>query len=90
MINDKMKESPENKIGKNVHVQTMEVLPQEARNPNVLTLDEYIEVDENINLPEVPSNVLEPKEDNLDKEIESRLTKLKFFNKTWLNNVSTT
>ena len=59
-IKDKMNESAKNKIGKNVHVQTMEVLPQEAGNSNVFTLDEFIEVEESLKLPDVPKTILEP------------------------------
>ena len=53
-------------------------------------LDEYEEKEEDLKLPEIPSELLDPMEVetvDLDKEIESRLTKLKFFNKTWFEEV---
>ena len=53
-----------------------------------MKLDEYFDQENDIYLPEVPSEILEPKKADLvyrDEEIERRLTKLKFFNQTWLN-----
>ena len=69
------------------------ILPQQQSQAKVYTLDEYIEEEENVKFPEVPIDILDTKKaemSNVDKEIESRLVKLKFFNQTWLKDVSET
>ena len=55
-------------------------------------LDKYMEEDDDIKLPEVPIDILDTKKGkvaNLDDKIERRLTRLKFFNQTWLEDVPT-
>ena len=63
-------------------------------------LDDYIETEEDLRLKEFPSESLKPapaqakianldsKANSLDEDIENRLTKLRFFNQTWLKDVS--
>ena len=54
-------------------------------------LDEYFEEEDDLKFPEVPNDIPDPKKAevwNVDKEIESRLVKLKFFNQTWLKDVT--
>ena len=61
-------------------------MPTQNHKPKILKLNEYFDQENDIYLPEVPSEILEPKKaDLVDEEIERRLTKLKFFNQTWLN-----
>ena len=70
-----------------------EFKPQEAQKTRTSMLDEHVEQEENVNLPEVPGGALEPvkaklvnygTKANSFEDLEKRLTKLKFFNKTWL------
>ena len=72
-----------------------EFKPQEAQKTRSSMLDEHVEQEENVNLPEVPGGALEPvkaelvnhgTKANSFEDLEKRLTKLKFFNKTWLKN----
>ena len=72
-----------------------EFKPKEAQKTRTSMLNERLEQEENLNLPEVPGGALEPvkaelvnygTKANSFEDLEKRLTKLKFFNKTWLKN----
>ena len=88
-LKDKMK-APKTKTldYKSVNLDTKEILTKKS-----YTLDEYIEEVDDFKLPEVPIEMHESEKIelvNIDEEIEKRLIKLKFFNQTWLKDVSKT
>ena len=75
-------------------------MPQQNQKPKISELDENNEQDEDLMLPEVPTEICESvkldvanlgtKANSRDEDIEKRLTKLQFFNKTWLKDVPKT
>ena len=84
IANDKMKAKAKNL---NFQFQIKEFVPKEPQKTKTFMLDDYIEQEQDLNLPDVPSEILEPgktEQENLDykskpvEEIENRLTKLKF------------
>ena len=86
VLKNKMKESQDKT--RDVTKTFEKAMPTQNHKPKILKLDEYFDQENDIYLPEVPSEILEPKKADLvyrDEEIERRLTKLKFFNQTWLN-----
>ena len=86
VLKNKMKESQDKT--RDVTKTFEKAIPTQNHKPKILKLDEYFDQENDIYLPEVPSEILEPKKADLvyrDEEIERRLTKLKFFNQTWLN-----
>ena len=86
----KLEEVNEDHHEKSVKLYTREVWPLDVNESKNLMLDEHDKEKEYLDLPEVPSDSQEQKKAekvDLDEEIASRLTKLKFLNKTWLKNV---
>ena len=94
IANKNMKAEAKNVVKSKKQV-NKEFKPQEAQKTRTSMLDEHLEQEENLNLPEVPGGALEPvkaelvnygTKANSFEDLEKRLTKLKFFNKTWLKN----
>ena len=93
IANHKMKAEAENL---HFQFQVKEFVPKKSQKTKTFMLDDYIEQDQDeLKLPDVPSGTPEHDKSEVGKldtkpnpfeDIESRLTKLKFFNKTWLKN----
>ena len=94
IANKNMKAEAKN-LDKSNKQMSKEIKQQDVQKPKTLKLDEHVEQEENVKLTEIPVGALEPvktepvnfdRKANSFEDLENRLTKLKFFNKTWLGN----
>ena len=101
IANDKMKVGVEDENDKFKSLNIKEFVPQKVKKTNIFKPNEYTEEanEDELKLPDVPSRAPELDKaefGNLDtkpnpfQDIENRLTKLKFFNQTWLKNENVT